>query len=154
MFYTEGSIVNAYNAAVDLENVLMNFVTQYRKLANGVNGLTIDNNVVNIKLVNIVENAVNIKVTNRHYSPAYYQEPSYGYGYGCGDEEPSSTYVPSSESYDDKGIAVPFHILMKDNETLVSYLKQLKIDWDAKKAEEERLKQIEHHKSELAKLGA
>ncbi len=151
MINTESDIVLAFNMGNDLRKIAFNFVTLYGKFCNGVNNIFVSDNVSNLHLIEISEHKLSISYIETGYVPGY-TEPAYcGYG-ATGEEE--STYHSGYETQNEKALNIPFYLLLKPQEELIEWLKHSKLEWDAKKAEEKRQKEIAYHKSELEKLVA
>lgn len=150
-FYTESSVVLAFNASKDLMDRLYLVLKEYNKLCNGANDTYIGPKVDGLRLVKLAEGVIHIAYTEHDYISGY-TEPAYS-GYGAtGDEQ--DTYHPGYATSSEKFLVVPFHLIMKSDEELIRYLKDLDVNWKAQQAEKDRLSKIEHHKSELAKLEA
>lgn len=150
-FYTESSIVLAFNTSKDLMDRLYLILKEYNKLCNGANGTFIGPKVDGLRLIKLTEGSINIAYTEHEYVSGY-TVPAYS-GYGAtGDEE--DTYHPGYATSSEKFLTVPFHLILKSTEELTSYLKELDSTWKAEQAEKDRLKKIEHLKFELAKLEA
>lgn len=122
-FRTEGEIVGAVNAARDLTNLVISYLTLYRKYAQGMRGVTIPDDPYTVVFLPMIgESTIQVKLvhtqTSSHQEPMYYDVDDDNYNESWGASNISHETTVFTESLEENIILIPFGRLLTSRENM------------------------------------
>lgn len=124
MIRTEGDLVLATNMGSELTVLVKQYLLAYKRICNGINGISIENDNFGIMLLGMKERTVNVAVIDYDtYELCVANDNDRGYGYGYDDDEnwgyggghSSSSYNITTEGmWRTTAIVIPINHLLTD----------------------------------------
>lgn len=156
------SLVGAANGAKDLHSMATNFLGNYRRHANGVNGVTVTERPFVVASVGVAGTPDSpslifalIWTERSSWQVTDYLSPDDdAYTEGWGADNSCGFHIESSESQKEQRVELLAALLLMANDKQVEMLKNWKVSHDAKIKEQRRLEQIQYLENQLGALHA
>lgn len=157
VFRSEGDIVHASNAAQDLTNLVIAYLTLYKKHAQGMGGVTVPDAPYTVVFLPMREEGkLRVKLVFQEYWS--YQEAVY---YDVDDDRFSESFGASNVSHHvtvdtertvDKGLLIPFASLLLPRDDMEAAIKRFAESERNRLQELERESKIAAHQEAIRKL--
>jgi len=157
---TIGSLVGAANGAKDLHSMAANFLGNFRRHANGVNGVTITSEPFVVAVVGVAGTSDSPRLTfaliwteRSSWQVTDYLSPDDdAFIEGWGADNSCGFHIESSESQKEQRVEVLAAHLLMTNDKQVEMLKNWKASHDAKIKEHRRLEHIKCLENQIGAL--
>lgn len=147
MIRTSGDVVLAVNMSRDLESLVTGFLLEWRKHANGVNGVEVPSGNFNIAFLPLKLGAnddpiVCVKLfytyTTHHSEPTYYDFDSENFSESWGASNISGERNWTEKHDGEKGFDIPCDLFMRSKESMIEVIKGIAQKHKADEAEAAR----------------
>lgn len=156
-FRSEGDIVYASNAAQNLTNLVIAYLTLYRKHAQGLRGVTIPSEPYTVVFLPMIgEPALHVKLvftkTSDHQEPVYYDVDDDNYSESWGASNVSHHVTVFTRSTEEASFVIPFGLLLMSKENMELAIKRFAETEKNRLQEVERESKIAAHQQAIRKL--
>lgn len=156
-FRSESDIVQASNAAQDLTNLVIEYLTLYQRYANGLGGVKVPTEPYTVVFLPMTgEQALRVKlaytVTRSHSEPVYYDVNDESYCESWGASNVSHNVSVVTRDLEESALILPFASLLRSKENMKLDLQRFAESEKKRLQEVERESKIAAHQEAIRKL--
>lgn len=156
-FRTEGDLIRAANAHIDLTNLIIAYLLMWREHANGVYDVWIPTSPFSIVIESVLDYKINFRIINTKTvswsEPQYYDVDSdyYQESY-CGSANHYGDITRHSTELQETRLSIKLTILLQDEETMCHNIKQHRAKENEQRERSQREARIAELTGELNQL--